>query len=212
MKRIFMVAIVSLVTAFCAATLSAQVRWGITGGLGWNQSDVNEIIEEQAPAGWNAGLTLSIDLPLGFSLQPAVRYHHKDAMISNTVGQSMNYVEVPVSLQWGPDLLLFRPFIDATPFVGYALSNETYSTIDVRSIKDLVNGNTDWEGKQRVDYGLGIGGGIEIWRLEIAARYNWNFGKLYDVQGWDEIKDHIGSLGVDNANFGGVTLNVSYFF
>ena len=159
-----MVAIVSLATAFCALGLSAQTRWGITGGFGWSQSNVNEIIENQAPAGWNAGLTISFDLPLGFSLQPTFRYHHKDAMLTNTIGQSMSYVEVPVSLQWGPDLLLFRPFIDATPFVGYALANETYSTIDLpggllsgaRLSKDSLTG---WEGKQRVGYGIGLGGG-----------------------------------------------------
>ena len=212
MKRIFMVAIVSLVTAFCAASISAQVRWGITGGLGWNQSDVNEIIEEQAPAGWNAGLTLSIDLPLGFSLQPTLRYNHKDAMITNSIGQSMDYVELPVSLQWGPDLLLFRPFVDATPFVGYALSNETYTTLDTRSVLDFVNGNTNWDGKQRLSYGLGLGGGIEIWRLEIVARYNWNFGSLYNVDGWDDIKPHLKDLNSKSENFGGVTLSLAFLF
>ena len=217
MKRLFMVAIVSLATAFCALGLSAQTRWGITGGFGWSQSNVNEIIENQAPAGWNAGLTISFDLPLGFSLQPTFRYHHKDAMLTNTIGQSMSYVEVPVSLQWGPDLLLFRPFIDATPFVGYALANETYSTIDLpggllsgaRISKDSLTG---WEGKQRVGYGIGLGGGIEIWRFQLVARYNWNLGNLYDVKGWDEIKEHLGNLDVENSNFGGVTLNLSYFF
>jgi hypothetical protein len=45
-----------------------------------------------------------------------------------------------------------------------------------------------------------------------VARYNWNLGNLYDVKGWDEIKDHLGNLDVENSNFGGVTLNLSYFF
>ena len=36
----------------------------------------------------------------------------------------VGYLEVPVSFQWGPDLLLFRPFLDVSPYVGYALSRK----------------------------------------------------------------------------------------
>ena len=35
----------------------------------------------------------------------------------------MNYVEVPVNIQWGPDLLIARPFVFASPFIGYNLKN-----------------------------------------------------------------------------------------
>lgn len=209
MRRILCVAIVSLATVFCRTELFAQVRWGITGGLGWSQSNVSEIIEEKAPAGWNAGLTVSFDLPLGFSIQPTLRYHHKDALLTSNVGQKMDFVEFPLALQWGPDLLIFRPFVEAAPYVSYALSNKTYSNVGGL---DVTYEDKSWKDKQRFGYGLGIGGGIEVWRLQISARYNWDFGTLYDVAGWDDIKDHFDELNAESSSFGGVTLNLSFFF
>ena len=209
MRRILMVAIVSLATVFCGSELSAQVRWGITGGMGWSESKVTEIIDAKADAGWNAGLTFSFDLPLGLSLQPTLRYHHKNALLTDNVGQKMDFVELPVALQWGPDLLLFRPFVEAVPYVSYALSNKTYSSSGGLNVTYEDNA---WKDKQRFGYGLGLGGGIEVWRFQISARYNWDFGTLYDVAGWADIKDHFDELNAESSAFGGVTLNLSFFF
>ena len=209
MKRIFLVIITFLVLASVQA--AAQVRFGVTGGLGWSQYKVSEIVDQKTPAGWNAGVTLAFDLPLGFSLQPTLCYHQKNALITDNVGQRMDYVELPVSLQWGPDLLIFRPFLDATPYIGYALSNETYATVNLPG-GSMSAGIDSWGGKQRLEYGLGLGGGIDVWRLQIVARYNWNFGNLYEVDGWNDIKEHFGGLNAESSNFGGVTLGVSFFF
>lgn len=209
MRRLICVAIVSLATVFCSTELLAQVRWGITGGMGWSQSKVSEIVDDKAPAGWNAGLTVSFDLPLGFSFQPTLRYHHKDALLTNSVGQKMDFVELPLALQWGPDLLIFRPFVEAVPYVSYALSNKTYSNLDGLNV---TYEDSSWKDKQRFGYGLGLGGGIEVWRFQITARYNWDFGNLYDVAGWDDIKDHFGDLNAESSAFGGVTLGLTFFF
>ena len=132
---------------FAYVQTSAQVRFGVTGGLGWNKSKFNftEMVKEKAPAGWNAGLTMSVDLPLGFSVQPSLLYHQKEAMLTDHIGQSMDYLELPVSVQWGPDLLVFRPFLDCTPYIGYALSNKTYTSGAVS-----IESDNFWTGKQRV--------------------------------------------------------------
>ena len=122
----------------------------------------------------------------------------------------MGYLEVPVSLQWGPDLLIFRPFVDVTPYVGYALSNDLKA--DIAGLVNITD--SSWEGKQRFEYGLGIGGGIDVWKLRLIARYNWNFGSLYNVDGWDDVKESIkiDDLNAESPNFGGVTVTLSYFF
>jgi len=209
MKRLICVAIVSLATVFCSTELLAQVRWGITGGLGWSQSKVAEIMEERAPAGWNAGLTLSVDLPLGLSLQPTIRYNHKNALLTENLGQKLDFVELPVALQWGPDLLLFRPFLEAVPYVSYALSNKAYSNTEDLNI---TYEGSFWKDKQRFGYGIGLGGGVEVWRFQVSARYNWDFGTVYDVSGWDDIKDRLDEINAESAAFGGVTLSLAYFF
>jgi hypothetical protein len=208
MKRILLSIMAFMILT--AVNTSAQVRFGVTGGLGWNKSKFNftEMVKEKAPAGWNAGLTMSVDLPLGFSVQPSLLYHQKEAMLTDHIGQSMGYLELPVSVQWGPDLLVFRPFLDCTPYIGYALSNKTYTSGAVS-----IESDNFWTGKQRVEYGLGLGGGIEVWRFQIVARYNWNFGRLFDDIGSSgALKDHLSNLDRDSGNFGGVTLGLALFF
>lgn len=202
MKRLFATVVAAL--ALCCISASAQAKWGVTAGLNFNTSKFSEI-DVKAKTGWSAGATCLVDLPLGFSIQPSLLYHQKGANITNEIAQNMGFIELPVSVQWGPDLLLFRPFLDVTPYIGYALSNEvTTSLADFKF--------SSWQGKERFEYGLGIGAGINVWKLQLIARYNWNFGSLYNVEGWDDIKSELKGLSAENENFGGVTLSLAFLF
>ncbi len=210
MKRILTIA-VAFVLLF-SVQASAQVKWGVTAGMNFNTSKFSEI-DVKAKAGWNAGVTCLVDLPLGFSVQPSLVYNQKGANIVSTkvveASQSMGFLELPVSVQWGPDLLVFRPFLDVTPYVGYAISNK-YSA-SVAGVD--VSGNSEkWDGLQRFEYGVGIGGGINVWKLQAVVRYCWNLGSLYNVDGWEDIKDQIPNLNKESRNFGGVQVGVSFFF
>ena len=202
MKRLFATVVAAL--ALCCISASAQAKWGVTAGLNFNTSKFSEI-DVKAKTGWSAGATCLVDLPLGFSIQPSLLYHQKGANITNEIAQNMGFIELPVSVQWGPDLLIFRPFLDVTPYIGYALSNEvTTSLADFKF--------SSWQGKERFEYGLGIGAGINVWKLQLIARYNWNFGSLYNVEGWDDIKSELKGLSAENENFGGVTLSLAFLF
>lgn len=202
MKRLFATVLAAL--ALCCISASAQAKWGVTAGLNFNTSKFSEI-DVKAKTGWSAGATCLVDLPLGFSIQPSLLYHQKGANITNEIAQNMGFIELPVSVQWGPDLLVFRPFLDVTPYIGYALSNEvTTSLADFKF--------SSWQGKERFEYGLGIGAGINVWKLQLIARYNWNFGSLYNVEGWDDIKSELKGLSAENENFGGVTLSLAFLF
>ena len=204
MKRLFMMVVAALF--LCGITASAQPKWGVTAGLNFNTSKFTDV-DVKARTGWSAGATCLVDLPLGFSLQPSLVYHQKGANITDNISQNVGYLELPVSVQWGPDLLIFRPFLDVTPYIGYALSSDTKV-----SLPGLNFDWDSWEGKKRFEYGVGIGAGVNVWRLQLIARYNWNFGSLYNVKGWDDIKDHIPDLKRENEHFGGVTLSLAYMF
>lgn len=199
--------IIAVFLTLCSVQSHAQIRWGVTGGMNFSTSKFTEV-DVQARTGWNAGLTCLVDLPLGLSLQPALIYSQKNTNVTESIAQNMGFVELPVSVQWGPDLLLFRPFVDFTPYVGYAISNKAYGDVSFAGIKDF----SSWEGKERFEYGLGIGGGINIWKLQVIARYCWNFGSLYNVEGWNDIKNHFSDLKTDNRNFQGLTLSLALLF
>ena len=61
---------------------------------------------------------------------------------------------------------------------------------------------------------LGLGAGLDIWRFQVVCRYNWNFGGLMKAN--EMVDDGLGALDayktLKNANFGGVTLSLAYFF
>lgn len=204
MKRILTVVLAALMLTGISA--SAQAKWGVTAGLNFNTSKFSEV-DVKARTGWSVGGTCLVDLPLGFSVQPSLLYHQKGANITNELSQSMGFLELPVSVQWGPDLLIFRPFLDVTPYVGYALSNKFSA-----SVAGIVLSDEGWKGKERFECGLGLGAGVNVWKLQFIARYNWNFGSLYNVEGWDDIKPHLKDLNSKSENFGGVTLSLAFLF
>ncbi len=221
MKRILISAVAILM--LFSVQVSAQTRWGVTGGMNFNTSEFSEL-DVKARVGWNAGLTCLVDLPLGFSLQPSLVYSQKGTnLISGNIinaSQTMGFIELPVSVQWGPDLLIFRPFLDVTPYIGYAVSKKFTASVNNlissdSSAPDIswdLDKDVSWNDLRRFEYGLGIGGGINVWRIQALVRYCWNFGSLYNVQGWEDIKEDISGLSKESKNFGGLHIGLSFLF
>ena len=126
MKKLLVVLAAVLLTS---AAVSAKGGFGITAGFNTNAAQLQDVSLDSR-YGWNAGITYSINLPLGFSLQPSLLYTQKSGavaitslgilneLVSGSVYQSVGSLSVPVSVQWGPNLIVARPFLDVTPYVG----------------------------------------------------------------------------------------------
>lgn len=184
-------------------------NFGVTGGASFLGIDN---AKSGRTAGYHAGLTYKFKLPAGFAIQPSLLYHMKSSSYGTgavEVDFNVGYVELPVSLQWGPDLLLFRPFIDVSPFIGYGVNHELgIKSIETPDSSPTIDG---WQYINRLEYGLGLGGGIEIWKFQITCRYNWNFGPLLDADNKVDVSSILkNELGEDN--FGGVTLSLALLF
>lgn len=212
-KKVLFVLLLAVPFMFGGQDVSAQSRFGVMGGINFSTSNVKDI-NKGTMTQWHAGITYKLDLPLGFSLQPSLLYNVKGAKVGaeqTRFDLSMGYLELPVSIQWGPDLLLFRPFLDVTPYVGYALNNK---------VSGVVESKNDWKNValNRLEYGLGLGIGLEIWRFQVIGRYNWNFGSLYDVKAvTDQVQGASDTAGLvkdvfSKNNFGGITLSVAFLF
>ena len=212
MKK-YLIVIAAALLAF-SATASAQMNFGVTAGMNFNSAKIGDV-KMDARAGWNVGATVQFDLPLGFSLQPFLVYMQKSggyttpefssAILEDIKAQFVQTVGslvLPVSVQWGPDLLVARPFLDVTPYVGYSLSNKIKA--DVAGLEEVVKGGNG------LDYGLGLGAGVNVWKLQAIVRYNWNFGVLGNYEDFTDIK--LGDLNSENETFGGITVSVAFFF
>ena len=202
MRKFILLLVLCSFSSFLA-NAQKQFSIGLTAGVSQHTGKTYKS-EFKDPTGFYAGVTGNFDLPVGFSLQPSVLYVLKQARFTEVTEYQTNSIEVPVSLQWGPDLLLFRPFVDITPFVG--LDMVKYNRI--MNGDNVVQKNTHHHEDNSLpfEFGVGVGGGIDIWKLRIVARYNWNLDSLYKD---DEFATIFGSK--DNK-FRGWSVGLSVFF
>lgn len=218
MKRLLAVALLAAVTLAGAVKMSAQHHFGITGGVDFSYNDEQKYGVGQKTS-WHAGITYQANLGLGFSIQPSIMYHVKGAKTQDIVDDikknsydfAVGYLEVPVALQWGPDLLFMRPFIEVTPYIGYGLHNVIATTVPGPKEPEQTT-TTNWDILNRLEYGVGVGAGIEFWKLQIVARYNWALSPLGKNPTVGEVADNVLKTFKDNGNIRYVTLSVSFLF
>lgn len=167
--------------------------------------------------GYHAGVTYKFKLPVGFAVQPSLLYHSRYTSAEGVIADAdmnMGYLELPVSFQWGPDLLLFRPFVDVSPYIGYALVYDaSFQVLGNVGAQLTMNNKGGWGNINRFEYGVGVGGGIEVWKFQLVCRYNWNFGSLLNKNlNGDSDGQLLLEKIVSGKNFGGVTLSLALLF
>jgi len=128
----------------------------------------------------------------------------KITSIGETTGDQLKtgYVEIPLSIQWGPDLMAFRPYAFAEPFIGYQIAtfNKGATFSDVSS--DIMN---------KLEYGFGLGGGLEIAsHVQLSVQWFKNLGTM--------INDDKGKTGaewwshVKGKNYQGIKFSLAILF
>lgn len=195
MKKIAVLStILILLSSFAANAEGLVVKGGLTYQRGSRLND----IKLDSFSSWHFGAGYQTDSHLGFTLQPELIYNVKGVALKDAVSVRMNYLELPVNIQWGIDLLLLRPFIFASPYIGYSLGHK-YST------ESPINAQIE-EALNNLEYGFGLGYGLEIGKLQITAKYNWNFGELLDLN------EYVGEVkGLDiNSGFLQVSLGLAF--
>jgi len=207
----------------CSLSASAQnigsMRFGVVGGLttastnlkGSTAADL--ALTAKTAAAFHVGVAYQIPLPMGFSVQPELRYNMKgmkyeeNAANNAIVNSKAGYLELPVQIQWGMDLMMVRPYVFLEPFIGVGLNfKDSVSNID--SFKDAM--------LKKMEYGLGLGAGVEVSRFQLSLSYYWNMGSLYDDSGNSNVsgvKDVVGKYFSNiGKNFNGLMVSAVCFF
>ena len=167
-----------MVVAFYLSPINAQFHFGIKGGATFDnfsyKDDKKELSIDRA-TGWQAGVLMQLKVPvIGIAVQPELLYTVHKAQVTDSGGKdksnSISYVEVPINLQWGPDIPLLRPYIEAGPYFGYAVN------IKGDELKDRID---------KIDWGIGLGIGLEVWKLQLGARYTWGLQDVSSVKDFE---------------------------
>ena len=205
MKRIITLVAVAAASLFMAARAHAQ--FGIVGGITSSKTELTTAEDVKSMSLYHAGVTYKVDLGVGFAIQPSVLYQVKGASLGELNSSSSEdfkvktgYVEVPVGLQWGPDLMVFRPFVMAEPFIGYQVTSSDRGA-------DSVEGWTE-QAKNKFEYGFGVGGGLEIaGNIQLSVQWFNNMGSMVR----DESASS-GSFSEKVKNFKGIKFSVAILF
>ena len=191
MKKVLLMSALLLLIGYAA---DAQ-KFGIKGGLNFtNLADISENIEDTYAnrTGSHIGIMYQAKIPvIGLAIQPELLYMRTGAKNTGDGIYTDNLV-LPVNLQLGLDLIMIRPYILVAPYVTYALG------------KGAGFADAKWDDINRFNYGIGAGVGIDIWKLQIVGKYNWDMGPL--------TKEDYMEGGFENAKLKGFQLSVGFFF
>jgi len=154
-------------------TVSDQIEYnfGIVAGeniatIKSKRGDSQDVI-----TGLVGGLAAQIVWPKGFALQPEVLYSQKGCMFTGSgLMYDIDYVEVPVKVMYRLHMAQVKPFAYVAPYGAYAIrltengnmtSDDTYSS--------LIN---------RPDYGISVGAGFDVWKIQLSFKYSWGFAQV----------------------------------
>ena len=175
------------ITACFASQVNAQFKFGLKGGVNFENikiKDARSNIKVDNSTGWQAGAAFKVKIPgIGVAVQPELLYTVSKVNLDQEQN-GIHYFEVPINLQMGLDLKIIRPYLQAGPYFGYALKSEG------DTFKDNIN---------KFDWGIGLGGGLDLWKLQFDLRYSWGLQDVSSVTDF-EIKNNR------------LSLSLAYFF
>ncbi len=181
-KSFYIVALIFGTGIMASTTVSAQMRAGVKGGLNVSNLYIDDVNDENARYGFNAGIYGQVFSTDFFAIQPELLFSTKgskadyDGLFDQTVKYNLNYLDLPV-------LAVFKlgksAEIHVGPYVSYLLgANISYSG-------DVANGDDeiDKDNLKSFDYGLAGGFGLNFGAVQIGARYNYGLAEIADSDG-----------------------------
>lgn len=223
MKRILSAVAVIAAMALAVNAGAQKPRAGVLAGFTSSNANVSEF-DASSVSLYHAGVAFNFPLGQGFAVQPQLTYQVKGTTLdqihslqdvgSQSMDLKVGYAEIPVQIQWGPDLMAFRPYVFAEQFIGFAVNMTSDYSADQTQLEKLSNQFKD-ASMSRFEYGLGLGAGVDVWRLQVSARYFWNFGSLASDD--DQVNTSLIGHTVQDAfkekkHFNGLAVSVALFF
>ena len=168
----------------------------IDGGLNFPKFDIKNInsFSLKTYTGWHAGIGYQTGRALGFSFQPELNFVRNSVGVEENMGTVTqvitNMLQLTPNVQWGIDLLVCKPFLFLAPYASLNLGNSLKNATAAAS--ELI-GNA-----KKLDYGFGAGLGLNVWKVQVTAKYNWSFG---NVLNWSEYYSQMKNVKLSNGGF-----------
>jgi len=181
MKKILLSAALAGISYFSHAQVSIDhISYGVKGGLNLASVKGKDVEGTSTLVGFHGGVQTNIPLAGGFTLQPELFYSAEgtkmkvelpgdgDAIIETTAKTHLNYLNLPVLLQYQH---ASGAFAVTGPQIGYLLSAKVKAPGISEDVKESFN---------KINFGwtLGVGYVIPTTSIGIDVRYNFGLTKL----------------------------------
>ncbi len=175
--KYILVLTVALLAAATPAT--AQLRFGVKGGLGINSMKFNkDVLDNDNQLGWTAGVTAEVQVPvIGLAFDGAVQYTHRKSELYTDDAEGTtykrNYIEVPIHVKYKIGMPVVGNIVAPFLFAGPDFAFLTNSTDKGNSFKD-----------KDVALSLDLGVGVELFKkLQVSATYSAGLTKAFEYVG-----------------------------
>ncbi len=183
MKKTIMILALAIVALVGSQAASAQLRFGIKGGVALNKMEFDKSsLESDNRAGFTGGIMLEFNLPVvGLGFDASAMYTHRSAKYSAGNAElttlKRDYIAFPINLKYKFSILpMVKPFAFTGPEFGIRLSDEADGAKYSRM-------STSWN----------VGAGVELLNhLQIAASYGIGLNKT--------VQDALGISNIDGKD------------
>ena len=202
MKKIFTLILVAVAT-MVAVPASAQVQFGLKGGLNVTNMSLNDdILKTENRAGFFIGPTVKFTLPIvGLGVDASALYDQREAEVKGSDEKiKQQAINIPVNLRYGVGLgETASLYFFAGPQFGFNVGDKEHKLTDGETWK--LSGST-----LSVNFGLGV---MILNHVQIGANYNLVCGKTGEISSvWDGAKTGIKNKARANA----WQISAAYYF
>lgn len=178
MKKIFML-LVMIVTMTAANNASAQIKFGLKGGVNVTDMSLNSsVFDASNRTGFFVGPTIKVQLPLvGLGIDASALYDQREAKIkvgNTTTKETLRSqaINIPINLRYGWGLSsMANIFLFAGPQFGFNVGDKDQKITE----------NSTWSVKNS-NFSLNFGAGVTLLNhLQLTANYNVVCGKTSDA-------------------------------
>lgn len=191
-------------------SMNAQIRFGIKAGsnlsnlyVSGNKQGINSE-QYNAKFGYHFGGVMEYSFSKIFSIQPEFMYlnHGTNLKKDNSFGMknghiTLNTLQLPVNLKATFDWSKNRIFVYAGPYLSYNIYGKAEGKINGEN-QDIELFSDDY-GIRRLDYGFGIGAGVEFNKFTITISNQRGHADINRVKG-------------SKMKTGNISVSLGYFF
>jgi hypothetical protein len=199
MKKFFTLILVAVAT-MVAAPASAQVQFGLKGGLNVTSMSFSEkVLNKENRAGFFIGPTAKFTLPIvGLGIDASALYDQREAEVEDEKIKQQA-INVPINLRYSVGLgETASVYFAAGPQFGFNVGDKEHKLTDGETWK--LNGST-----LSVNFGLGV---MILNHVQIGANYNLVCGKTGELSVLEGAGNALKNKGRANA----WQISAAYYF